>query len=232
MPKSPTTDYSPPTTEKLALDQRKSTVDSKKGFTLIELMVAITILAIIAGIGLTTYASAQIYARDAKRKEDLSSIQIALDLYYQTNGHYPTYPEINCASDLSNRYCTIINDWEYSTWAVCPEWLYEAATGFGCIKKLDTNYISSLPVDPINGGPLNASNGYVYYYKSTGYTGAGCPGNGKWFVLKAQLENANDKDSVKSRTSAGNPYKWCDGTNLTTADPRIYDNTYLVIGRH
>ncbi|MBP7768371.1 prepilin-type N-terminal cleavage/methylation domain-containing protein [Candidatus Woesebacteria bacterium] len=62
---------------------------SKSGFTLIELLVSITIMGILAAIGLSSFNSAQIKARDAKRKSELASIARALELYNTDFGVYP-----------------------------------------------------------------------------------------------------------------------------------------------
>lgn len=59
------------------------------GFTLIELMVAISIVSIVSAVGLVGYGQTQKYARDARRKQDLKSIQLALELYKQVNNAYP-----------------------------------------------------------------------------------------------------------------------------------------------
>lgn len=61
----------------------------KKGFTLIELMITISIVAIISAIGLVSYSQTQKIARDARRKEDLRSLAIAIELYYQKIKTYP-----------------------------------------------------------------------------------------------------------------------------------------------
>src|SRR5258708_5338281 len=135
---------------------------AKKGFTLIELMITVVILVIISSVGYVTYSNSIKVSRDARRKQDLKQIQTSLEVYFQANGHYPTYVEVNCASHINDRSCTITHDWEYSTWAPCPpDWIYEN-TGGGCVRQLNDN--SSSPVDPINDGPLNADNGYIYYY--------------------------------------------------------------------
>lgn len=69
---------------------RWSLAIKSRGFTLIELMVAISIVSIISAVGLVGYGQAQKYARDARRKQDLKSIQLALELYKQVNNIYPT----------------------------------------------------------------------------------------------------------------------------------------------
>jgi len=61
----------------------------KGGFTLIELLVVIVILGILATIGLRSFQSTQLKSRDARRKEDLSSVARALEAYYNDKGSYP-----------------------------------------------------------------------------------------------------------------------------------------------
>lgn len=65
---------------------RKST---RSGFTLIELLVVIAIIGILASVVLASLNSARGKARDAKRFADLKQLQLAVELYYDDNGHYP-----------------------------------------------------------------------------------------------------------------------------------------------
>ena len=58
-------------------------------FTLVELLVVITILGILAAITASVGANYQRQARDAIRKRDLRDVQIALKMYYDNKGHYP-----------------------------------------------------------------------------------------------------------------------------------------------
>lgn len=67
-----------------------------KGFTLIEILVVIAIIAILITIGLTSYTTAQRQARDAKRRGDLKTIQNALEQYYAD--HSGNYPDISYSS--------------------------------------------------------------------------------------------------------------------------------------
>lgn len=63
----------------------------KKGFTLLEMLVVLGIIAIIVTMGFVSYSTAQKKARDAKRKQDLKSIQNAMEQYYSICGYqYPT----------------------------------------------------------------------------------------------------------------------------------------------
>ncbi|KUK79547.1 MAG: hypothetical protein XD95_0312 [Microgenomates bacterium 39_7] len=61
----------------------------KSAFTLIELLIAVVIIGILAAIGLGQFHTAQIRARDAQRKDNLSSVAKALEMYYNDQGRYP-----------------------------------------------------------------------------------------------------------------------------------------------
>lgn len=52
---------------------------TSKGFTLIELMVAIAIVAVLSTIGLVVFSNAQAGARDSKRQSDIDAIAKALE---------------------------------------------------------------------------------------------------------------------------------------------------------
>jgi len=61
----------------------------KKGFTLIEMLIVITIIALLASMILVGMGGARAKARDSRRIADLHNVQNALELYYAKNGNYP-----------------------------------------------------------------------------------------------------------------------------------------------
>ena len=61
----------------------------KKAFTLVELLIVITIIGILASIGLGTFTSAQTKSRDVKRKAHLKQLSDAFEAYYNDHGQYP-----------------------------------------------------------------------------------------------------------------------------------------------
>lgn len=64
---------------------------NNKAFTLLELLVTISIIAILVTLGLSSFATAQKKGRDSKRKSDLREIQAGLEQYYSVCGYkYPT----------------------------------------------------------------------------------------------------------------------------------------------
>lgn len=62
----------------------------KNGFTLFELLVSISIIAILTAMVSVSYSVAQKKARDARRAQDLEMIQKAAEQYYSLNNYlYP-----------------------------------------------------------------------------------------------------------------------------------------------
>lgn len=61
-----------------------------KGFTLIELLVVISIIGLLSSIVLTSVNSARAKARDSTRVAALKQVQLALELYFDKYGSYPT----------------------------------------------------------------------------------------------------------------------------------------------
>ncbi len=70
--------------------RRRMRQHNKKGFTLVELLVVIGIIAVLTSIAVIALGSARRKARDAKRVADVKAIQNALELYYQESNGYPT----------------------------------------------------------------------------------------------------------------------------------------------
>lgn len=64
--------------------------NKKQGFTLIELLVVIAIIGILSSVVLASLNSARQKARDAKRISDVKQLQLALELYFDSNGGYPS----------------------------------------------------------------------------------------------------------------------------------------------
>ncbi len=60
------------------------------GFTLIELLVVVSIIVILATVGMTQYRQSVIYSREGVLKEDLFRLRDAIDQYYADKGQYPS----------------------------------------------------------------------------------------------------------------------------------------------
>ncbi len=80
--------YPKSTIKKLVISNQLSVI--RKGFTLIELMVVISIIGILVAIGAVSYRKTYQLTRDSRRKADLAQIQQALESYRAENGVYPS----------------------------------------------------------------------------------------------------------------------------------------------
>ncbi len=66
--------------------------NTKRGFTLIEIVVVIAVIGILASVVIANVQSAKMKARDTQRMSDLQNIQVALRIYKDANGTYPSSP--------------------------------------------------------------------------------------------------------------------------------------------
>jgi general secretion pathway protein G len=60
------------------------------GFTLIELLVVVSLIVILATMGMTQYRTSVVHAREGVLKEDLFRMRDAIDQYYADKGQYPS----------------------------------------------------------------------------------------------------------------------------------------------
>lgn len=63
--------------------------NNKKGFTLIELIISITIIGVITALVTVNFASTSKRARDSRRMADLEKIRLSLEMAKQVLGTYP-----------------------------------------------------------------------------------------------------------------------------------------------
>ncbi len=63
---------------------------NKKGFTLVELLVSISIIGILTAIVLPNFMGARERAKDSQKVGDLNAMKNALRLYYNDRQAYPT----------------------------------------------------------------------------------------------------------------------------------------------
>jgi general secretion pathway protein G len=61
-----------------------------RGFTLIEMLIVMTLIVVLASVGLIAYQSSVRRGREAVLKEDLYRMRDAIDQYYADKGKYPT----------------------------------------------------------------------------------------------------------------------------------------------
>jgi general secretion pathway protein G len=139
-------------------------VKQKQGFTLIEILIVVAIIAILASVVLVGLGPTQQAGRDARRISDLSEVQNGLELYYNKCGYYPG------ASSATDATC------DASAPGGTPVTAYTNMAGE--LQAIGIG-ISSVPVDPNNASP------HQYTYATNGASGDS-------YVLGAVLENTNN----------------------------------------
>ena len=82
----------------------KSAKDNKKGFTIVELLIVIVVIAILAAITIVAYNGIQQRANNSVMRADMSSVVKLIKLYHAEKGVYP-YDGAN-----SNHCVTLDND--------------------------------------------------------------------------------------------------------------------------
>lgn len=74
----------------------KTLKKAQRGFTIIELLIVIAIIAILAGLVLNNFQGAQAKARDTQRVTDINNVHSKLEEFYNDTNYYPE--TINTAS--------------------------------------------------------------------------------------------------------------------------------------
>lgn len=157
----------------------------RNGFSLIELLVVISIVGVLAGIGITVNNGAQIRARDAKRKSDLNGVRTALYLYKQDAGKY-------CPGFASSGPCVDVG----GTWAAAfSNGTYGAdGSAANALSTIEPNYIKTVPRDP--SFITDADDYYLVARVTT-------------FVLSAKLENLSDSALVGLNCTPASGRNYC-----------------------
>ena len=86
----------------------------RHGFTIVELIITITIMSILLALGVVNLTSTQINARDSERKTDIENISLHLETYYNsgTDGSIVIgrYPSLDATTGLIGHETTLLRD--------------------------------------------------------------------------------------------------------------------------
>lgn len=72
--------------------------NNPQGFTLVELLIVVSVIAILSIVGIAVFTSAQEQTRDARRKADIQAIQKSLESHYNDS---------SCGATAAVSYCGI-----------------------------------------------------------------------------------------------------------------------------
>lgn len=115
---------------------------STNGFTIVELLIVVVVIAILAAITIVSYNGITEKSRYAAMRSDLQSINKAILMYHAENGTYPITP--GSSATCSGSWCG-----------------WDQATGDGFVPGLTPKYISSTPQLATSN-----SNGDTFLYRS------------------------------------------------------------------
>ncbi len=118
----------------------KNKMKVQQGFTLLEMLVVVSIIGLLTALLLSNFQTARARARDAARKSDLRQVKTALRLYYNDFQEYP----VGSGGQIMG----------------CGDGTATCNWG-GSFEANGTVYMRSLPIDPVNNAP------YEYQYSQT-----------------------------------------------------------------
>ena len=132
------------------------------GFTLVELLMVIVVIAVLAGITVVGFSGVRDRADLTKKRSDLASIKTALELYKTDNGRYPNSEAcVNIDSNYNFGWCG-----------------FNQGSGDSFIPGLSPTYMRTIPnLDP----SLLTNDSFLY--RASGVASGGVDGGGVFYQL-------------------------------------------------
>lgn len=159
-----------------ALFKQKNLDHSKRGFTLIEILVVISIIGILSSVVFASLSSARGKARDVRRVAEMRSIATALEAYHLRNGTYPSVPDANSGTATDNNWADV---------NVCRNEYYDIShASIG----LTPEYLPAMSNDPLHDG----SNGWEFCHWYAGPDFLGRDGYILYFEFEGEVDLPRD----------------------------------------
>lgn len=168
---------------------------SSLSFTLIEILIVLSIITILSGFVIVNNISSRAFARDRQRMADFAAYQTALQEYYSKHKTYVFFNETECTVTAP---AVIDCNWNAGPPGTCDCLAFVGPPqNEGFLKPLkDEGFLEPLPIDPLN-APANF---YQYRYVATD--------DGQEYKLYVHLERdeiAEARDGGTCPPAAGCP---------------------------
>ena len=137
----------------------------RAGFSLLELVLALSVLSILIGVAVPRVSDSLARARDARRLQDAKALAEAVEAYYVDHGRFPTVAEMRGGNQCG--------------------WATSTADGFAHVL-VQEGYLDESPQDPqnTNGGSCHGTATFNYKYYLYGAGSYGAPAEkGPYYVI-------------------------------------------------
>ena len=196
-----------------------------QAFTLIELIIVVTLLAFLIVLGMSYFRSQTFKANDARRKSDIHNIQVAVEEYEKDNNCYPLPDKVTCNPGLGLRPylnkvpCDPVTNASYyysHEDSICPKW-YKVYTNLDYDNDKDIT---------INIGPNDAYNYTLGSYNApTSVSGASATNTPSPTAGGGGQQSQGDSTFYGCIASACVPINWDSGRPGPECDPSYQNST-------
>ena len=169
----------------------RPTTRTTQGFTLIELMVVISIISLLSAIIFGAVSTARLKATDVRRAQDIITLRNALNLYYLNNGSYPNYTA-SCIGVQTGTKC-----WN--------GYVGTGGTGINGNTTLMSDLAPYLPTPPLDPDPTRSIGDRYIYFKGPGdvhCTGPETIASGIWLAWEPSGGSPSSDAQCKIGTTA------------------------------